>query len=180
MKSNKLLIPDLYYSTFWNVDFEQLAQKGYLNLIIDVDNTISKGKSPVAEEKSAQTIAKLKNSHHHFNFCLVSNIIFGKKRKQRVQKIADALDVPYVTATFFNRKPKPWAFEQAMKIMQSKPENTAVIGDQVFTDVLGGNQLNLFTILVKPLGSDHWATNLLGFRKRERKLLAQLKMKPIK
>ena len=35
--------------------------------------------------------------------------------------------------------------------MGSSAEETAVIGDQVFTDILGGNRMGLFTILVVPI-----------------------------
>ena len=39
------------------------------------------------------------------------------------------------------------------KIMGIKAEETAVIGDQLFTDIYGGNKLNMFTILVKPIAT---------------------------
>ncbi len=48
-------------------------------------------------------------------------------------------------------KPSRRAFLQALALLNSRPETTAMIGDQVFTDVLGGNRLGLFTILVVPL-----------------------------
>ncbi len=48
-------------------------------------------------------------------------------------------------------KPSRRAFLQALDLLGSRPEQAAMIGDQVFTDVLGGNRLGLYTILVVPL-----------------------------
>ncbi len=59
-------------------------------------------------------------------------------------------------------------------MMNSQPENTAIIGDQIFTDVLGGKRLGLYTILVRPLGEDHWTTRLTGRRRREIRILKRL------
>ena len=48
-----------------------------------------------------------------------------------------------------------------MKILNLKPENIAVVGDQVFTDVFGGNRCKMFTILTKPIDTrDIWLTRL--------------------
>ncbi|MFH1542490.1 MAG: HAD hydrolase-like protein, partial [bacterium] len=51
----------------------------------------------------------------------------------------------------FGLKPLPFAFRKSMETLQSKPEETAMIGDQLFMDTLGGNLVNLYTIYVKPL-----------------------------
>ena len=42
-----------------------------------------------------------------------------------------------------------------------KPENVAVVGDQIFTDVLGGNRCKMFTILIEPIAEkDIWLTKV--------------------
>jgi len=67
-------------------------------------------------------------------------------------------------------KPRTGAFRKAMKTLGTNVENTAVIGDQIFTDVLGGNRMKLFTVLVVPLeGREFWWTTFV--RKIERHVL---------
>lgn len=59
-------------------------------------------------------------------------------------------------------------------MMEAQPAQTAIIGDQLFTDIAGGNKLGLYTILVRPLGPDHWSTRLSGRRLREARILRAL------
>ena len=171
MKKTDHRIPDLYYNSIWEIDFNRLKEKGISNLIIDVDNTIAiKGElAPVNEAR--QVLKKLLEDRNNWNICLVSNIVMGKKREDRVKKIAESLKVPYVAAWLFEMKPGPKPFLKALEILGSTAENTAVIGDQMFTDVVGGNRLGLFTVMVKPLGPDHWLTTMSGKRKIENHIL---------
>ncbi|MDD3705135.1 MAG: HAD hydrolase-like protein [Clostridiaceae bacterium] len=67
-------------------------------------------------------------------------------------------------------KPSKTAFRRAMKLMNSVPANTAVIGDQIFTDVLGGNRLGLYTILVAPISDKEFIWTRI-IRKLERHIL---------
>ena len=48
-------------------------------------------------------------------------------------------------------KPFPIAYKHAMKMLRSKPSNSALIGDQLFTDIVGANWLGIYTILVDPI-----------------------------
>ena len=80
--------------------------------------------------------------------CLVSN-----NKKDRVSNFGRILGVPALSKA---RKPRRRAFREAMRIMNTRPETTAVIGDQIFTDVLGGNRLGLYTILVVPLSKQEF------------------------
>jgi len=171
LKKNDDRIPDYYYSSFHTVDFDMLYERGYSNLLVDVDNTIANRDSDEVEEKAGNKILELLSEGRGWKICLVSNIIFGKKREMRVKKIADSLGLSYVTAMFFDRKPKPAPFLKGMDILQSRSENTAIIGDQIFTDIIGGNRLGLLTVLIKPLGPDHWTTTLMGSREKEKKIL---------
>lgn len=48
-------------------------------------------------------------------------------------------------------KPKPGGFRRAMEQMGCTPEQTAIVGDQLFTDILGGRNAGVFTLLVEPI-----------------------------
>ncbi|MGH2425704.1 MAG: YqeG family HAD IIIA-type phosphatase, partial [bacterium] len=85
--------------------------------------------------------------------CIVSNNFAG-----RVRTLAEHLHVPVVIGAV---KPTPWAFRKAMKVMGTTPRETALVGDQLFTDILGGNLLGLRTILVDPLSAREFPTTML-------------------
>ena len=75
---------------------------------------------------------------------IVSNTI----DKEKVSSVASKLGLSY---TLLSRKPKKSAFLNAAKKMELEPNEVASIGDQIFTDVLGANRVNMLSILVKPL-----------------------------
>lgn len=170
-----LYLPDQYRKSITHIDFDELYQKGINNLIIDVDNTIALKGRQKPEEESEKVLRKLLDSGIGWKICLVSNIVWGRKREKRVEAIAKHLRVPFVCANLWNRKPSPAPFQKGMSIMKADKKNTAVIGDQIFTDVLGGNRLELYTILVEPLGDDHWTTKLTGRRNKESKIIKEWK-----
>ena len=82
--------------------------------------------------------------------------IYGND-EEKVKKVAQKLDIPY---KHFAMKPLKRGFKKIEKETQIKGENIAVVGDQIFTDVLGGNRSGMFTILVEPIDNkkDYWYT----------------------
>jgi len=94
-----------------------------------------------ADENAISWIAELKGKG--FKVCILSNA--AEKRVLRFNKNLD------VTAIHRAYKPAGKAFLKAAKEMCLEPESIAVVGDQIFTDIYGGNKANMFTILVKPI-----------------------------
>src|SRR5207249_8187452 len=86
--------------------------------------------------------------------CLLSN---GKQ--QRIEQIARRLDLPFVAKAF---KPFPFGCRRALRLLGVNPTRAAVIGDQVFADVLAGHLAGLRTILVPPThgAAEPWFTRL--------------------
>lgn len=57
------------------------------------------------------------------------------------------------------KKPLRSGFRKVQKKLQEKNENIAVVGDQIFTDIIGGNRCKMYTILVDPIDKkDYWYT----------------------
>ena len=75
-------------------------------------------------------------------------VLSNNRHAQRPSTFANGLEVPYIGHA---GKPKTPSFFKAMEQMGVTPQETAVVGDQVFTDVLGGNRAGVTTILVKPI-----------------------------
>lgn len=179
MKKDDPRIPDLYVSHVSKIDFKALKNKGVTGLIFDVDNTLARRDCNAADPACGEVVKRLMEGESAFRICLVSNIIAGKKRRERVENIAKELGVPCVAAGFFERKPLPAPFLKGLELIDNPPENTAMIGDQIFTDVIGANRLGMYTVLVKPMGPDHWATSLLGRRKKEKEITDNMKIEDV-
>jgi len=83
----------------------------------------------------------------------------------RVRPVAESLGVPWIVRAL---KPLPSGYLRAMRLLDTTPETTAMIGDQVFTDVYGGNRLGLYTILVDPMSTREALVTRLVQRPLER------------
>lgn len=159
-----LLIPKLYVDSIFDIDLDKLKEMGIHNLIVDIDNTLVAWDKKTAPRSVIEWFDKLKKKG--FNICLVSN-----NTEDRVVKFTENIQI-----FAFHRAKKPFktTFYKAMNYMKSTKENTAVIGDQIFTDVLGGNRVGLYTILVVPIESkEFWWTEFV--RNIERFILKKLK-----
>ena len=78
----------------------------------------------------------------------VDNTLIDYYKKQKVQDVSNKLEIPY---KYFAKKPFKSGFLKIQKELQEKPENIGVVGDQIFTDIIGGNRCKMFTILVEPI-----------------------------
>ena len=157
------LKPKLYVDSVYHINFEKLKQRGITGVIIDLDNTITEWDNPSLSDQVFDWFAKMKTAG--LKACIVSN-----NSHNRVAKAVEKLGIPFLAKA---NKPRRGAFRKAMEIMEIKPEQTAVIGDQIFTDILGGNRLNLFTILVVPITSKEFIGTRL-VRIVERRVLRSL------
>lgn len=133
--------PDLYCDSIRHIDLEMLKNRGIQGIILDIDNTLVPMHSKDADENAISWIAELKRKG--FKVCILSNA--AEKRVLRFNKNID------VTAIHRAYKPAGKAFLKAARELNLEPEKIAVVGDQIFTDIHGGNKTNMFTILVKPI-----------------------------
>jgi uncharacterized protein len=124
------------------VDLSKLRAMGIDNLIVDLDETLRKRNSDQIPGTSVKWIEYVKKMG--FKVCITSNNPF----RWKLRKIEEVFKSP---VSFFALKPMPIAFKNAMKLLGSKPSNTALIGDQLFTDIAGANWLGIYTILVDPI-----------------------------
>lgn len=145
------LVPYRYARVIEDVDPRALRADGIRGVILDLDNTIVPWKALQPTPAVQRWIAELLDSG--VQACIVSNNFAG-----RVRAVAERLRVPVVTGAI---KPTPWAFRKAMRVMGTTAQQTALIGDQLFTDVLGGNLLGVRTILVDPLSAREFPTTMV-------------------
>jgi putative phosphatase len=136
------LRPDAEADSIYAIDPSALHARGIRGVILDLDNTIVPWGAWDVPHALGPWIAAARAVD--LRLCIVSN-----NAGARVAHLAAALELPAVTGAW---KPRRWALRRALGMMGTGPDATALIGDQVFTDVLGGNRLGLHTILVHPQG----------------------------
>lgn len=156
-----VLAPDLYVTSVSAIDLKHLRQRGVRHLLVDLDNTLL----PRNSDEVSEGVRKWIDSLHAegFTACLVSNNWHG-----HVKAVAEEIGLPIVTKAV---KPFPSAFRKGLALLDASPRETAVVGDQVFTDILGGNALGMTTVLVVPLSTSDLPHTLL-LRRLERFVLA--------
>ena len=144
-----LLYPDRYINRITDIDLAFLNENNIKGLILDVDNTLIDINRNVLEGLEDW-------SKNMIDAGIILYIVSNSSKKEKVKKIADSLSVPFI---FFATKPLKRGLKKAAKDMNLSYENIAVIGDQIFTDVIGGNRCKMFTILVEPINKkDFWYT----------------------
>jgi len=139
----EFLYPKIYVKNLEAVPYEKLKKKGITALIFDIDNTLVPFDIPEATREIIDYLDNLQKMG--FKICLLSN-----NKKERVDEFNRILGL---SAVHKAKKPRKKGIEQALKLLDAKETETAIIGDQIFTDVWGGNRKGLVTILVKPVST---------------------------
>jgi uncharacterized protein len=141
-----LLQPDLVLgSSVLNLTPELLSLYKIKGLVLDVDDTIVPIGIGIAPPELILWIQQIKEI---VPVWLVTN----NPNQVRIGAIADSLSLPYFLSA---AKPSRRKLRQAIEAMKVEPAHVAMVGDRVFTDVLAGNRMGMFTILIEPIvGAD--------------------------
>lgn len=139
----KLLCPHMILNSLHDLENHTLRELGIKGIIFDLDNTII----PWDQEQVAPEVIECLKTllDEGFKLCLLSNNM-GK----RVKTIAAIFNIPFVSRAY---KPAKTGFRHAVAAMGLVENEVAVVGDQLFTDILGGNRMGLVTIWVRPLSA---------------------------
>ena len=138
-----MAIPQHYINSVLDINPSTLKRMGIDTLLLDLDNTLL----PRDEDDVPDNLHAWASTMHEegFKICLLSN-----NWHERVERVASELGFELVSKAV---KPLPFAYLTALKRVGSKARTTAMIGDQYFTDVLGGTFMGMTTIMVLPLSS---------------------------
>lgn len=135
------LYPDYYVKSVFELPIEKLKKRGVWCLIFDIDNTLA----PFDEKQPPQQMIELfqKLRKEGFRLCIFSN-----NNKNRVNYFNQHL---HAYAVYRSGKPGISKLKKTMKKLGTDKNTTAIIGDQIFTDVFCGRRARVLTILTKPL-----------------------------
>lgn len=139
-----ILLPTACVEQVTDITLEMLRALGIRALILDADNTLSGHGSqkpfPGAVEWTRELTAA------GIQMTIVSNNV-----EKRIAPFAAQFSLPYASMAL---KPFPAGYRRAMRAMGSRREETAAVGDQVYTDILGANLTGVKSILVVPKGEE--------------------------
>lgn len=136
-------VPDIYQKSIYTINYDALYSRGIKCLLIDLDNTIV----PITMKNSNKKIKELFDDLKTKGFKI---IIFSNSPKSRVKVFKEELDVDCCALA---SKPFKRKYKKIMHVYGLKESEIACIGDQLLTDIKGGNRLGLTTILVNPVGT---------------------------
>lgn len=136
------LRPDYYIPHITGVTTGFLNRHGVRGLILDVDNTLTTHDDPTPHPEIAAWLDGMRQAG-------VGMMIVSNNTEERVRPFAEILGLPYVAD---GKKPGTDGMRRAAEQLGGlRPEETAVIGDQIFTDVWGANRAGIYTMLTQPV-----------------------------
>jgi uncharacterized protein len=162
----KSFLPNEQVKDVFQIKPETLKEQGIKAIITDLDNTL-------VEWDRAQATPKLIKWFKLMQDNGIKVTVVSNNNEDRVKRFAEPLNIPFI---FQARKPMGRAFKRAVREMGVKTEEAVVVGDQLLTDVLGGNRSGFYTILVVPVAqTDGFITKFN--RKVERRIMNFFKRK---
>lgn len=136
--------PTLYLESVLSISPELLKKLKVGGLLLDIDNTLTEHGAPKVSKEVAKWLQELKDAG-------ISLVLISNNHKPRVQAFAKHTGLPYV---FKARKPLPMGFSKALEILNLPKNKVLIVGDQVFSDILGANLLGMRSALVERLSPD--------------------------
>lgn len=159
----ELYVPDIYKKSVNAIDYDSLKNNGIKCILFDLDNTLIPYKEKEAPQKIVELICKLKEMGFRV-------ILFSNSGKRRVKRFVAPLNIEYYYRAW---KPSTKGFYSILKKYNYNECDVAIVGDQIMTDVVGGNSAGITTILINPISKkDAFFTKFN--RLREKKVIKKL------
>lgn len=150
--------PNAYIEDVYSINYEELYDIGYRGIIFDIDNTLV----PHGKE-SNEAVDDLFVRLHNIGF---KTLLLSNNSDSRINQFNANINTLYIHNA---NKPSPKSFVDALNILEMNKQNTLVIGDQIFTDILGANRAGIKSILVKYIG--YYNKEWKGYRRMAEALI---------
>ena len=133
--------PHYDFKRIYQISSEFWQQQGITALLLDVDNTLTTHDNPVPHEQVLEWLDIQRDAGLRL-------MILSNNHPDRVRPFAQMLGLEYIADA---AKPLPWHLRRALAELGVKPSQTALIGDQIFTDILCGRLTGCTAVLVEPM-----------------------------
>ncbi|MDR2421686.1 MAG: YqeG family HAD IIIA-type phosphatase [Oscillospiraceae bacterium] len=137
-----LPFPEYKFRAVQDISADFLARKSIEFLMLDLDNTLAPYKQALPLSAVTDWAAAVRASG--VKLCIVSN----SRKEKRVRIFAVMLESPYVTRA---GKPSPSKLLEVMRAGNVSPDKAALVGDQIYTDVLSARLAGITPILISPM-----------------------------
>jgi len=169
-KIANLFLPDFMADSILEIDFKLLQAIGIKHVLIDVDQTV---RIRYARDLAAGTMEVFQSAIKNKYIESVSLVTNNQGNMTRYsQPLKARVFQPFIKGGRYYRKPSREFFEKVLSELNIKPQHTVMIGDKIRPDVFGPNRVGIYSLLVKPIGSDYWFDQLLFTRFRDKRTLA--------
>lgn len=139
-----IFYPNLLVDKITDINIDILSELNIKNILLDIDDTISPGSTVSISDEIDEWLKMLKS--HFINLAIISN-----NSRERVECFSQKLHIPYVCRSM---KPLPFGVYKAMDLISANKSTVAIVGDQIFTDILAAKFVGIKSILVEPLSMD--------------------------
>jgi uncharacterized protein len=160
----KKFLPNEFVNNVYAITPEHLKNLGIKGIITDLDNTLVEWDRPLATPELTNWFRSMKDAG--IKITVVSN-----NNETRVGKFCEPLGIPFIHRA---RKPLSVSYKKAYQLLNLKADEVCMIGDQLLTDVFGGNRQGIHTILVVPVASTDGVWTRFN-RMVERRILSSFK-----
>lgn len=141
----QLLQPDwVAPGTLAELPLEHLIEQRIQALVLDVDRTLLPRRGHQLPPPMEQWLRRAQE-------CMPLHLFSNNPSRSRIGGVADQLGVSFTASA---GKPRRGALRRVLAELAIPPAHVAIVGDRVFTDVLAGNRLGLYTVLVKPVNPE--------------------------
>lgn len=163
-----LCTPSFRAQSLSDIPIDVLVNANIWCVLVDRDNTCVPRTSRHAPREVATWLENVRNAG--IATCMVSNNFHSAQVETSARELG-------CTVVHHAMKPAPYAVTKARRLSHTPAENTVLIGDQIFTDIMAGNLAGVHTILVEPQSTtDNWYTRL--FRQAERLVTSRMRKNP--
>ena len=149
--SMSIFRPDLLIKKYDDLDIEDLKNRGFDTVFLDVDNTITPYFVKIPDAKAKAFVQMLKDNGFHV-------IVVSNNTDERVKEVASSIDCEHICWAF---KPLPFKANALIKKHHLDKSKVFIMGDQLLTDVLCGKLTGIYAIYVKPISEvDSFTTKI--------------------
>ena len=153
------LKPDIKLHGITDITVELLKEYNIKALLLDVDNTMSTHHGTILTDGLLEWIAKMQDED-------IKLMVLSNSKRFRIEPFSSRIGLPFIR---LGCKPLPTGYLRGVKALGEKCKNGAIVGDQIFTDILGGKIVGVKTILLTPIKlEDGWSFKIR--RRLEKKL----------
>ena len=133
--------PQRVYDGYEQIRGEELARRGIRLLLCDLDYTLAPKSQREPDETVRQWIGSLRRAG------VEVMILSNNRSPARVERFCRDLGITYEGHA---QKPSAKGFRRAMARVGVTPEETAMLGDKLLTDMLGAHIAGVLPLMVEP------------------------------